>query len=484
MGALALYIALAHPGPAWAGDTRSAAETARISQAMALVPGQVNPFESNPGGKTTLHGDLGAQALSQPMPGLSADEQLTVALGHAMFEKLWVSSPSSPKASDGLGPRYNARNCAACHPGMGRARGPQADGPLPVGVLLRLSVPGGPEIAAIQDYLATRPDPSFGGQLQPKSIAGLTAEGTPTVRYVERVVTLGDGSRVSLRAPYYDTGAPLSPDTMVSPRLGPSLQGMGLIDAIRAQDILGGADPEDVDGDGISGRANIVISRQTGQPMLGRYGWKAETPTLREQVADAFAHDIGISTPLFPDPWGDCTEAQQACRSAPHGDQDVRGTELDDTGLDLSTQFVASLAVPARSAAPETVLAGRDLFLDIGCAACHTPAYVTERRENDPRGFQMIWPYSDFLLHDMGPGLADGRPASRASGSEWRTPPLWGMGRVKQVLGAAFYLHDGRARSLSEAILWHGGEAQPARDRFATLPAPDRAALIAFLESL
>jgi CxxC motif-containing protein (DUF1111 family) len=218
--------------------------------------------------------------------------------------------------------------------------------------------------------------------------------------------------------------------------------------------------------------------------MLGRYGWKAETPTLREQVADAFAHDIGISSPLFPAPWGDCTAKQTACRNAPHGDQDARGTELDDTGLALTTHFVASLAVPARTAPPVTVVAGRDLFVSTGCAACHTPAYVTDSRENDPRGFQLIWPFSDFLLHDMGPGLADGRPASRATGNEWRTPPLWGIGRVKQVLGGQYYLHDGRARTLTEAILWHGGEAQPARDRFADLPAPDRDALIAFLESL
>ncbi|MGH1357027.1 MAG: di-heme oxidoredictase family protein, partial [Thalassovita sp.] len=424
-GAFVVFAALAPPGLA-ADSERTAAETARIAEAMRILPNQLNQFEANPGGKTTVRGDLGAKALSLVIPDLPAAEKLEFAMGQAMFEKLWVSSPSSTKASDGLGPRYNARNCAACHPGHGRALGPAGDGPLPVGLVLRLSVPGGPEMAEIEGYLATHKDPSFGGQLQPENIAGLRAEGTPTVRYTMRSVTLGDGSGVTLRAPIYDTGAKLSPDTMISPRLGPSLLGMGLIDAIRAQDILAQSDPYDANNDGISGRANIVLSQETGKPMLGRYGWKAETPTLREQVADAFAHDIGISTTVFPDPWGDCTPLQTACRSAPHGDQDVRGTELDDIGLHLTTHFVASLAVPARTAKPETVLRGRDLFLSTGCATCHTPAYVTQRRENDPRGFQMIWPYSDFLLHDMGPDLADNRPASRATGSEWRTPPLWG----------------------------------------------------------
>lgn len=474
-------LALGAASPVFAqGSARSAADTARIAAAMQILPGQPNPYEVNPGGAATLHGALAATALTRPMPGLSEDAKMQAVLGQALFDKLWVSSPSSTKASDGLGPRYNARNCAACHPAQGRAAGPMGDGPLPVGLLLRLSVPAEPNAQQIQDYLATRPHPGLGAQLQPEAIAGLTSEGTPHVRYHSKTVFLGDGTPVTLRVPHYDPGASLSPETMISPRLGPSLLGMGLIDAIRPQDILALADPDDADGDGISGRANIVPSRETGQPMLGRFGWKAENPSLRQQVADAFSHDIGISTSLFPDPWGDCTVLQTACRRAPHGDGDTRGTELDDTGLALTTQFVATLAVPGRTAAPAQVIAGRDLFHATGCAACHTPAYVTERRGDDPRGFQMIWPYSDFLLHDMGPDLADNRPAYRASGSEWRTPPLWGMARGPQIT----YLHDGRALSIPQAILWHGGEAQTARDRFANLTAQQRDALIAFLESL
>lgn len=484
-GAFALFGAvLTVPSVGGAGQgQRNDQDTARIATAMKITPGQVNRFEANPGGKLTVHGDLGAGALSHPMPGLTPEAKLDLALGQAVFEKLWVSSPSSTKASDGLGPLYNARNCAACHPGQGRAKGPDGDGPLPVGLVLRLSVHGGPDRAEIEGYLATQDHPKFGGQLQPETTAGLTSEGRPEVRYTHHSVTLADGVQVPMRRPLYQVQT-LPRDILISPRLAPSLQGMGLIDAIRVADILAGADPDDANGDGISGRANMVISAQSGQTSVGRFGWKAEIGSLTEQVADAFAHDIGISTPLFPDPWGDCTAQQTACRAAPHGDQDARGTEADMTALNLTTHFVAALAVPARAAAPETVIAGRDLFVAAGCAACHTPAFVTQRRAGDPRGFQMICPYSDFLLHDMGPDLADGRPASRASGSEWRTPPLWGIGRVKQVTGTEHFLHDGRARTLTEAILWHGGEAQQARDRFVSLPAPDRDALIAFLESL
>lgn len=457
--------------------------SARFATAMQVVPGQLNPFESSPGGKATLRRRVAPRKVfEQPIPTLGQAQQMDFVLGRALFEKLWVQAPSSTRASDGLGPLYNARSCAMCHPGNGRGRAPEADGVLPASLLLRLSVHGG-GTHGIQDYLATMPDPQYGGQLQTDAALGLSPEGQPTVRYREHTIAL-PGETVTLRAPSYNPGAPLSPETMISPRLASSLQGMGLIAEIAAQDILAAADPEDHDQDGISGRANYVPSRDTGQPELGRFGWKAGIATLREQVADAFAHDIGISSPLFPDPWGDCTQAQAACRAAPHGDKDARETEIDATGLDLTTAYVAGLALPARTEAAQN-LAGRDLFHDIGCAACHTPAFVTGQRTGDPtHNAQVIWPYSDFLLHDMGDGLADNRPEHRATGREWRTPPLWGIGKVKQVLGTQFFLHDGRARSLSEAILWHAGEAQPARDRFSQLEKPDRDALVSFLESL
>lgn len=273
---------------------------------------------------------------------------------------------------------------------------------------------------------------------------------------------------------------------MISPRVAPQMIGLGLLEAIPAEDILAGADPDDADGDGVSGRANIVWSIEYDQPMLGRFGHKAGTPTVRHQSAAAFAGDIGISSRLFPDGWGECTVMQTACRTAPHGDQDDRGTEIDAEGLDLVTFYSRNLGVPARrNVGDPQVLAGKEIFYSIGCTSCHTPNYVTHRLEDQSeQSFQLIWPYTDLLLHDMGTGLADNRPEARATGQEWRTPPLWGIGLTEQVSGHTYFLHDGRARSLLEAILWHGGEAEPQRDTVVEMDTADRDALIKFLESL
>ena len=189
---------------------------------------------------------------------------------------------------------------------------------------------------------------------------------------------------------------------------------------------------------------------------------------------------------MFPAPWGECSEAQRDCRSAPHGDEDDRGFEIDAEGLDLVTFYSRNLGVPARRGVEDPkVLRGKEVFYTTGCTSCHQPSFVTHRLEDQPeQSFQLIWPYTDMLLHDMGPGLADNRPEARASGTEWRTPPLWGIGLTEQVSGHTYFLHDGRARSLLEAILWHGGEAQAQRDDVVAMPPADRDALIAFLESL
>jgi CxxC motif-containing protein (DUF1111 family) len=273
---------------------------------------------------------------------------------------------------------------------------------------------------------------------------------------------------------------------MLSPRVTPQMIGLGLLEAIPAADILANEDPADADGDGISGRANIVWSAEFDRPMLGRFGLKAGAPTIKAQSAGAFAGDIGISSPLHPDGWGECTEAETACRAAPDGGGDDRGTEIDAEGLDLVTFYARNLAVPARRDEGDVdVLRGKEMFYDSGCTACHTPKYVTSRMDSRAeQSFQLIWPYTDMLLHDMGEGLADNRPESRATGTEWRTSPLWGIGMTERVSGHSYFLHDGRARNLLEAILWHGGEAQSARDAVIDMPAPDRAALIRFLESL
>lgn len=362
-------------------------------------------------------------------------------------------------------------------------------------MFLRISIP--PQNAADRALLAsghagTIAEPNYGTQLQDTAIQGHRAEGRMHITYTERQVALADGMTVSLRVPSYritDLGyGALHPQTMLSPRVTPQMIGMGLLEAIDARDIEALADPDDADGDGISGRPNRVWSGARNRLMIGRFGWKAGNATIIDQTAGAFAGDIGISNRLFPAGGGDCTDRQITCTAAPHGDDGgFNTTEAPDAVLDRVVFYSRNLAVPARrDIANPDVLAGKKAFHEIGCIGCHRPKFITRR---NPPGLpeqsrQLIWPYTDLLLHDMGEGLADNRPEGRANGREWRTPPLWGIGLTETVNGHTFFLHDGRARDLTEAIVWHGGEAQKSRDRFVALSAKERAAVLAFLNSL
>jgi CxxC motif-containing protein (DUF1111 family) len=361
-------------------------------------------------------------------------------------------------------------------------------------MFLRLSrAPRTPEEQALirSKAILNLPDPVYGEQLQDLAVPGMKAEGRMVVDYEDFTVALDDGTAVPMRRPAYSVSdlayGPLDVSTTLSPRVTPAMIGLGLVEQIHPADILALADPDDSDGDGISGRANIVRDPSTGGPALGRFGWKAQNPTIRAQAAGAFAGDIGISNPDHPNSWGDCTEAQADCRAAPGGVQLRLGdTEAPDPVLDLVTFYSQHLAVPARRDVDDMeVLAGKETFYALGCAACHAPKFVTRKdAPNKALAFQLIWPYSDFLLHDLGPAMADWQPVGEARGGEWRTQPLWGIGLTQTVSGHTFLLHDGRARNLTEAILWHGGEAEAARDGFKALPKSDRDALIRFLESL
>ena len=473
---------------------RTEAEAARIAVATALATefGAAQPFEKNSAGAATVRAMDNTNAFSQPSGNIAFEDQLTFQVGNGLFRKLWVSSPSSTLGSDGLGPLYNARSCQRCHIKDGRGHPPQGPEDNAVSMFLRVSIPADNAAMAneIEGYLATMPEPNYGSQMQDFSLAGHPAEYSLEINYEEIEVPLSGGEIAHLRNPSYTATnlgyGPLHPGAMLSPRVAPQMIGLGLLEAIPAADILSIADPDDVDGDGISGRPNIVWSVEFDQPMLGRFGLKAGSPTVREQSAAAFAGDIGISTPLFPAGWGECTKDQTDCRAAPHGDTDERGFETDAEGLDLVTFYSRNLGVPARRGVDDPdVLRGKQVFYETGCSACHQPTYVTHRLEDQPeQSFQLIWPYTDMLLHDMGPGLADHRPEARATGTEWRTPPLWGIGLTQQVSNHTFFLHDGRARSLLEAILWHGGEAQEQRNAVVDMPPEDRDALITFLESL
>ncbi|WP_417687395.1 di-heme oxidoredictase family protein [Roseibium sp.] len=450
-------------------------------------------FEQMPGGAATSRKRVGRDSFSHSSANLTFEEEQLFKVGNGLFKKMWASSPSSTQASDGLGPLYNARSCQGCHLKDGRGRPPRP-GDEAVSLFLRLSIP--PQTAEHQALLASKevlsiPEPTYGGQFQAFAVPGLPGEGRFDIELEDIEVPLNGEPAAILQEPTYvirDLGyGPLHEDVLISPRVAPPMIGMGLLEAIHPGDIEANADPDDTDGNGISGKVSRVRDVATGALTIGRFGWKASNATVRAQSADAFSGDIGIGSPDKPAPWGDCTENQQACRAMPHGEQERLGpTEAPDPVLDLVTFYSENLAVPARrDVGDAVVLKGKEVFHTIGCAECHRAKYVTSRKAANPaHQFQLIWPYTDMLLHDMGEGLADGRPVGDATGREWRTPPLWGIGLTETVNNHTRFLHDGRARNLLEAILWHGGEAQVARDAVTALEPANRAALIRFLESL
>jgi CxxC motif-containing protein (DUF1111 family) len=475
--------------------TLAAAAVARdLAQIIAPTKDFSKPeaYERNQGGAGTSKKPVSANAFSHPSANLGFEARADFFVGNGFFKRLWITAPSSTQSADGLGPLYNARACQRCHLKDGRGHPPAGPEDGAVSMFLRLSIP--PRSAAEQELIGTRrakviPEPTYGGQLQDLAIAGLKAEGRMTIAYQERPVELAGGEVVMLRGPTYgvaDLGyGPLDPETMISPRVAPPMLGLGLLEAIAEDDILSWADPEDVDGDGISGRSNRVWSLESEEIMLGRFGWKAGNPTLNQQNSEAMAGDIGIANPLLPQAFGECTPAQPACMGLVSGADDD-GLEASAVVMDKILFYSRNLAVPARRDLDDpAVLRGKQAFYRSGCIACHRPKYITPKEGVPaPQAYQLIWPYTDLLLHDMGDGLADQRPEGEATGQEWRTPPLWGIGLTEAVNGHTYFLHDGRARSLKEAILWHDGEAAAARQRFQDLAKPDREALIAFLNSL
>jgi CxxC motif-containing protein (DUF1111 family) len=467
----------------------SAADQIRVQQITqpANTFTQAEPYEAMAGGAATSRKKANRHAFSQASANLTFAEQQQFALGNALFRKLWVTSPASTHASDGLGPLFNARACQSCHLKDGRGHPPQNAQDDATSMLLRLALkPQQPGSGA-----PGHPDPVYGAQLQDQAIPGLAAEGRIQINYTERPISLADGTIVSLRQPHYQIAdlayGPLNKDTTLSPRIANQMIGLGLVEAIHPADLLARHDPNDQDQDGISGRLVLHHDPDTQAVLPGRFGWKAQQPTLRAQNAQAFAGDIGIATPDVNQPYGDCTQRQPACFTHATGVQPQLGdTEAPDPVLDLVTFYTQHLAVPARRDVNDPqVLRGKRLFYTSGCTRCHTPKFVTRRDAVNPaHAFQLIWPYSDFLLHDMGDGLADEQTTDQASGREWRTPPLWGIGLTQAVSQHTNFLHDGRARNLTEAILWHGGEAKASRNKFSQMNQTDRQALLSFLNSL
>ncbi len=488
-------------GVAFAADPAvSQAAPQAASGEVSLAPttdfSAPEPGEVLQGGEGTHFKSLNRNAFSLSSANMAFERELRFKVGNGFFKRIWVSPPSSTKAADGLGPLYNAKSCQHCHLKDGRGHPPSANYPddTAVSMFLRLSVP--PRTDAEKRLIAEHrvnviPDPVYGGQLQDFAIQGHAAEGRMHITYEDVPMDLAGGETVTLRAPTYtvtDLGyGPMDPEVMLSPRVAPQMIGLGLLEAVPEAQVLAKADPEDADGDGISGRPQQTWNPATEKVEIGRFGWKAGAATLDIQNQGAFSGDIGVSTPFHPDGWGECMEAQADCRAAPHGgDDQYAGLEANQEITDLVLFYSRHLAVPARRGADDPqVLRGKDLFYGADCVACHTPKFRTLADGVEPEfRDQLIWPYTDLLLHDMGEGLADGRPEGVASGREWKTPPLWGIGATKAVSDHTFFLHDGRARTLTEAILWHGGEAEPSREAFRAMPKADRAAMLAFLNSL
>jgi len=389
---------------------------------------------------------IAAAVLTAAAPALTA-ASLDIAVGKRLFERNWVSAPSSTKSDDGLGPLYDAPSCASCHTANPSAEIDETS--TPPGMVVRLGNANGTG------------DPVYGYQLQTRGVAGQTPEGNPDIQWTEK-----NGPRAATVMLHNLGYGALSKGTRVALRRAPSLKGIGLLAQVPDSEILKRADSEDANHDGIAGR--VPWLSVNGGRVLGRFGWRATQPDIVAQTAMAFSRDIGLSTRIHPEPWGDCTPAERACRAGPHGGENG-SPEVADVMLDMIANYVASLPAPL----PAKSGTGEKIFAQIGCTACHATLHLANGTP--------VPAYTDLLLHDMGGGLGDGIKEGAAEPWLWRTAPLWDVAGSLKIGGL---LHDGRARNVAEAVEWHDGEGSAARARFRALSASDKAALVAFVSGL
>lgn len=459
--ALALLMAASGAAAIAAGDSPAEQPMAEHADQMMMHP---HPH---------LPPATGAYQHAFPLPDEAAEERFD--RGRNVLNKVWVIAPSEDALHDGLGPLFNQRSCIACHPANGRGHVPETPDVPMVSALVRLSV---------RDRGQIVPHPAYGEQLNEQGTPDVPGEGHAEVSYTLHKVKLSDGTVIELRKPHLTFRelhyGPIAPSVMTSLRVAPAIFGLGLLELVAESALLEYADPNDRNHDGISGRPNLIRDGRRGVSVPGRFGWKASSPDLFTQIASAFNQDLGLTTLLMQE--SNCTRAETACLEAPSGGD----PEVAHFMMENLTTYLMYVAPPdTRNIADAEAARGAELFRSIGCAACHRETLTTRTDARNPGlSGKQFHPYTDLLLHDLGPGLADGRPDHDASGSEWRTAPLWGIGLAQQIDPDARFLHDGRARSLVEAIVWHDGEARGARDRFGKLSAADRAALLAFLGSL
>lgn len=427
----------------------------------------------------------GANAFSLPAGNLPMSKRLDFSVGNSFFRNPWVQAPASTDARDGLGPLFNTNGCQNCHIKDGRGHPPEPGDRHAVSMLVRLSIPAmtpAQKKAFIKDGVI--PEPTYGGQLQDFALQDHTPEGSIKITYDDVPVKFADGTEVMLRKPNLSITnlgyGDMHPDTQMSARVAPPMIGLGLLESIPDETLKAWADEHDKNGDGISGKVNVVWDVQANDFAIGRFGWKAGQPNLMQQNAAAFNGDVGLTSNLFPNE--NCTDKQTICSDLPNGGS----PEVSDNILDFVEFYSQHLAVPIRRNVNDPkVKLGQELFAKVGCGSCHKTGVKTAEREDLPAlSNQVIHPYSDMLLHDMGPGLADNRPEYLANGQEWRTQPLWGLGYTEEVNGHTNLLHDGRARNVLEAVLWHGGEAEVTKQKVLKFNKKEREALVAFLNSL
>lgn len=443
-----------------------------IILAFACKKEEVNINETSeefPGGATTYN-NIFSGSFEQPSSNLNTSEFAQHALGDADFSDNFVTSPAIK--NPGLGPIFNHISCVVCHPKNGKSPQPISGSDLK-GLLFRVSIPRADE------SLGPLAVAGLGTQLQNKATVGKQPEAQINISFTETNYTFDDGTPYTLRKPIYtitSSTTTIPSNMQVSPRIAQQVIGLGLLEAISSITILAKEDINDNNGDGISGKANRVWNPVAKQFELGRFGWKANNATLLAQSAGALNEDIGITSFVFP------TESSfgQTQYDGLHDEH-----ELDSqTVIDL-TFYTQSLAVPKRRNFNEpSTNNGKQLFFKIGCDKCHTQKYTTGSNAIAFLSNQTIYPYTDLLLHDMGSDLSDGRPDFLATGNEWRTPPLWGIGLTELVNGHTNFLHDGRARSILEAIMWHGGEAESQKLQVKKLSKSERNDLVKFIESL
>lgn len=429
------------------------------------------------GGSATVF-DTTREAYTQPIDNLPREDYGRFFAGDTVFNTNWVSASSIVNGRDGLGPLFNVQSCSTCHFKDGRGQPPN-NSETTIGLLIRISLAIGNNSSE-----APKPHPVYGNQLSVRALEGLEPEARVAVDYQEIVGAYLDGTSYTLLAPNYviDNWGYGRPEEalLLSPRVASSVYGLGLLDAIDDEQLILLADPDDEDGDNISGRPNYVWSPSEQTYAIGRYGWKANKASILDQAAGAAAGDLGITNRIFPAE--NHTLNQVDVETYPSGGH----PELTDEDLDNLVFYLKTLAVPAsRVESDAAYQSGLEQFQQLKCASCHTPEFRTrEDYEIAALADQLIRPFTDLLLHDMGDALADHRPDFNASGNEWRTPPLWGIGLLEKVNGHTRLLHDGRARSIEEAILWHGGEAEGSREAFKKLSQNDRVELINFVKGL